>query len=209
VDLDPRAGRTRRRVFDAVLALAGEGAGQGAEPGTGQRKAGLTISAVSRLAGVNRSSFYAHFDSLEDVACQLLDDSLAQITEIGWHERARAGADAAGHRDLLALVGHVAAQRGLYLAVLGAEESAAHAQAHLARVLRDRFASAFVHYGARSVTDDGAVTAAAVSVGASTAALLAGWLRGEFECSQRELADRILDAFPEWTRHLPQGVNHE
>ncbi|WGL53352.1 TetR/AcrR family transcriptional regulator [Nocardioides sp. BP30] len=190
--VDPRAERTRRQIRDAVVALAGSGA----EP--------ITVSAVARAAGVNRSSFYAHFDSLEDVACSMLDESLAEIADLGWRERATPGADrgAQGRRDLLALVGHVSQHRAFYAAVLARGAAAAPAQNHVASVLRSRFEESFLRYGALEIAGEPAVTAASIGVGAALAALVTAWLRDDLSCSAEELAAHCAEVFPEWTRRL-------
>jgi AcrR family transcriptional regulator len=190
--VDPRAERTRRQIRDAIVALAS----RGAEP--------VTVSAVARAARINRSSFYAHFDSLEDVACSMLDESLAQIADLAWRERDTPGVDRGvqGRRDLLALVSQVSEHRAFYAAVLARGASAAPAQAHVAGVLRSRFEESFLRYGAREIAGQPAVTAAAIGVGAALAALITAWLCDDLACSAEELAAHCAEVFPEWTRRL-------
>ena len=71
VSVDPRAVRTRRRLQDALLALARE-----------RTLESITIADVAEHASVNRSSFYQHYTDKE----MLLADALA-------NRAADAGAD--------------------------------------------------------------------------------------------------------------------
>ena len=65
---DPRARRTRRRVFDAVERLVMQEDGGRAE--------GIAVSDIVREAGISRSSFYAHFEDASAVASALLREDL-------------------------------------------------------------------------------------------------------------------------------------
>lgn len=197
---DPRAERTRRQIRDAVLAFSAEAEGD------------LTVSAVARRAGVNRSSFYAHFDSLDQVAIELLDESLETIAELGW--RARVGESTLGSEghDLLSLVEHIAQQRRLYTAVLVTADSAPQAQVHVAGVLTKRFEQAFIRHGAADLVDSTTVRATAIGVGAAVAAVLTAWLRGDLVCSPDLLAEQLASVLPAWTQQLPHphsGEPHE
>lgn len=188
---DPRAARTRHLLVEAALGLSGSSGAQ------------LSASSIARAAGVNRSSFYAHFDSVEALVCELLDTSLAGIAEHGRSARATADApsDTAGRRDLRALVEHVEEHRHVYVTVLGTE-SGAVARAHLARVLQARFADSFERYGALAIVDPPTVQAAATGVGHAVAALLADWLLGTLECTEERLTDHLVATLPPWTRRL-------
>lgn len=163
----------------------------------------LNASSIARAAGVNRSSFYAHFDSLEALVCELLDTTLAGIAELGWSTRAAADGspDEAGRHDLHALVKHVHEHRRVYVAVLGAEAGAV-ARVHLARVLQTRFADSFVRYGALDIVDPTTVQATATGVGHAVAALLADWIVGALDCTEERLTDHLVASIPPWTRRL-------
>ncbi|ACV21695.1 TetR/AcrR family transcriptional regulator [Slackia heliotrinireducens] len=41
----------------------------------------VTVSAIAREADVNRKTFYLHYDSVEDVLAQLLEERIAEIVE--------------------------------------------------------------------------------------------------------------------------------
>lgn len=64
---DARAIRTRARLKEAYLALAR----LGEHP---------KVSTLIRTAGVNRSSFYAHFDDIDDMTLWLVDEALGDLT---------------------------------------------------------------------------------------------------------------------------------
>lgn len=56
---DPRPARTRRRIQDAMAALAAEGAE-------------ITVFSVTKRAEVSRAAFYTHYGDVKDVAAELL-----------------------------------------------------------------------------------------------------------------------------------------
>lgn len=66
---DPRVRRTRRLLLDAALALVAE------------REIGeITITDITRAAGVNRATFYQHYLDKQDLIAQALDDLFDEIT---------------------------------------------------------------------------------------------------------------------------------
>jgi AcrR family transcriptional regulator len=62
---DPRAEKTRRAIFSAVESL------------TSAESTPLTVSDIVRSAAISRSSFYAHFSGLDDLAREYLHVQLA------------------------------------------------------------------------------------------------------------------------------------
>src|ERR1700744_5997676 len=60
---DPRALRTRQKLIGAFHAAV-----------AGPDPAALSVTALTRAAGVNRTSFYSHFSSPEDLARHALSD---------------------------------------------------------------------------------------------------------------------------------------
>ena len=175
----------------------------------------LSVSAVARQAGIHRSSFYAHFDSIDEVAVDLLDESLVTIAELGWRLRSgdRRPSDEEA-RDLLHLVEHVADQRRMYTAVLVTADGASQAHRHVAGVLTSRFEEALIRHGAVGTVDATTVHATAIGVGAAMTAILSAWLRGDLVCSRERLAEHLESVLPAWTRQLTnpsphQGDSHE
>ena len=69
-DLDPRIARTRDAVQRAVLELLS----------CERDFRSLTVSEVSKLAGVTRKTFYSRFGSLEQVVDELVSEALDTIS---------------------------------------------------------------------------------------------------------------------------------
>src|SRR6201994_3324595 len=107
---DPRAVRTRGKLVTAFHEAIQE-----PDP----RK--MSVSALTRAAGVNRTSFYEHFASPEDLAIHALSELLDVVSNADIAMRAQhavTGAEAS-RRALHQIVSFVAAQRDSYARVLG------------------------------------------------------------------------------------------
>src|ERR1700759_5153463 len=81
----------------------------------------MSVSALARAAGVNRTSFYEHFASPEDLAIHALSELFDVVSNADIAMRAEhavTGAEAS-RRALHAFVSFVAAQRDSYARVLG------------------------------------------------------------------------------------------
>ncbi|WP_436776540.1 TetR/AcrR family transcriptional regulator [Yinghuangia sp. YIM S09857] len=113
--LDRRVHRTRTALRAALLDLVAE------------RPLGdLTVSDVTKLADVNRSTFYEHYNDVHDLAadaCSWAFDELIAAAPVllpgddqGERRRARA--------ELAAVFAHIAARADLYRALLGPDGSA-------------------------------------------------------------------------------------
>lgn len=83
----------------------------------------ITISDVTKRAGVNRSTFYEHYTDLADLAASACTVHFDQFVESA--PRPRSGPDLAWtEHSLTGLFAHVAAHAHLYRTLLGAEGSA-------------------------------------------------------------------------------------
>src|SRR6202034_3190659 len=107
---DPRAQRTRRKLIDAFHASIAESS-----------PAAMSVAALTRAAGVNRTSFYSHFSSPEDLAIHALSELFdvvgnADIVMRGDHSVPAAEASRRALRDI---VSFVAERRESYARVLG------------------------------------------------------------------------------------------
>ena len=84
---DPRAVRTREKLIcafnEAVL---------GSDPSQ------MSVSALARAAGVNRTSFYSHFSSPEDLAIHALSDLFDVVGNADIVMRSRHGVSGAEAR---------------------------------------------------------------------------------------------------------------
>jgi len=101
---DPRALRTRRKLVDAFHAAVTD-----ADP------AAMSVASLTRAAGVNRTSFYSHFASPEDLAIHALSDLLDVIGDAD----ILMPAQEASRRALEDIVGFVHERRDSYARVLG------------------------------------------------------------------------------------------
>jgi AcrR family transcriptional regulator len=105
---DPRATHTRAKLARAFTTVAEGGAG-----------APLSVSAIVAEARVNRSSFYAHFDTTSDLAMYVLQDALAAISADDLRLRATGAATGAQASQLVLerILDQVERQRGELRAV--------------------------------------------------------------------------------------------
>ncbi|ROO86590.1 TetR family transcriptional regulator [Actinocorallia herbida] len=184
---NPRAQRTRARLQDALLDLV-------AEHDLDQ----ISVSDVTKRAGVNRSTFYEHFTDTHDLAAHactaLFDGIIAAAPVVGPGsppEVLGIGGDALA--DLFARIGERA---DLYRALLGPTGSARVID-HLRRRLTIAIHVNFTHPTAASHADDPADIP-----DDPTAALLAGtllsaatdWLHRAHPETPAELSARIAPA---------------
>jgi AcrR family transcriptional regulator len=103
--MDPRAQRTLASLQHALMDLAGT-----------MPPADIDVSALCRHAGVHRTTFYKHFDSVAELAGTLVADLLTRITS----SSAPGTADTEEYAGwLTALVGHVVERRHVYGTFLG------------------------------------------------------------------------------------------
>jgi AcrR family transcriptional regulator len=86
---DPRARRTRDRLVRAYVELSKTASGDAP-----------SVSHIVRAAGINRSSFYAHFTDVGDLSLYVLETALASVYESG-----AASLRAGVRRDLAATTG--------------------------------------------------------------------------------------------------------
>lgn len=68
---DPRAIRTKTMLTNAVLTLLEDGVLINQ----------LTVQKVTKQAGLNRTTFYLHYQDIDDLITQLTDDILEELTE--------------------------------------------------------------------------------------------------------------------------------
>jgi len=108
--IDPRVERTRRAIREALLSLAGE-----------QGFHAVTVAGIARRAGINRSTFYAHFPDkhavVRDELARLLRDLRARQETPTPESYARFD-PGTPHPNALRWFAHVAAHEDFYAAVL-------------------------------------------------------------------------------------------
>lgn len=162
---DPRARRTRAALRAAVLDLAVSG-----------DLGAVTISAVTKRAGVNRATFYLHYPDIDALAADAMEEAVAEVA------RAAALCPLDAPRDrapepLVTLFRHVGENAGLYACMLGAQGSprfCARLRERLTAELEARFAAGSRPGGHDDVPAD---LHAAYLAGALTG-VIAHWVTG-------------------------------
>ncbi|MBG6213225.1 MAG: TetR/AcrR family transcriptional regulator [Cryobacterium sp.] len=177
---DPRAERTRQLIFTAIRSLIA------------QPTASVSVADIVRLAGISRSSFYAHFASLDVLAAELLQAQFADVGAAGLElPRAQSGQNAS-RLGYARLVAHMVENFPLYTSVL---------ELPLTRSAHDQIIEAYATRMLASVLvfDDAAnaeLVTTYVAGGALT--LIGAWMRGHLDVSDDELVDQLVALLPGW-----------
>ena len=180
---DPRAEKTRRAIFSAVESL------------TTAKSAPITVSDIVRTAAISRSSFYAHFSGLDDLAREYLHVQLAEarasvIDLIRTDAASRQDAAADGYRRL---VTHMVKHYPVYASVLdlslsrGAYDQIVHGYASL-------WLDSIDTLGGQSVGPRPELTATFVAGGALT--LIGSTMAGRVSISDDDLVNEIVTLLP-------------
>jgi len=107
---DPRAVRTREKLIGAFHEAIRD-----ADPRT------MSVSALTRAAGVNRTSFYGHFSSPEDLAIHAISElfDVAGEADIVLRAEHRVTGVQASRQALREIVRFIAERRASYVRLLG------------------------------------------------------------------------------------------
>jgi AcrR family transcriptional regulator len=181
---DPRAERTRQAIFAAVRTLMAE------------RVASVSVRDIVRTAEISRSSFYAHFSSLDDLATGFLHEQFAEIGVAGFDLRGEDlnGADAArlGYRRLIS---HIVEHYPLYSSVLDLPITRTAYDDEIEAYSRRLVESLVQLSGTPRVVHPEAI-ATYVAGGALT--LISAWMRGQLDATDDEIVDQLVGFLPEW-----------
>lgn len=175
---DVRAVRTRERLREAYLAISKSGAVP-------------MVSTVVRVAAVNRSSFYAHFDDMDDMSLWVLDEALGDLAmsqaELARraHQNTRVTAITAGSAYLDA----IEANRAALSAAVLADRARARARigATMERTMLDFLA---ITPGWDDLSVNARATASWVAHG--WAGVICAWLAGDIVMSRQELLTELV-----------------
>jgi AcrR family transcriptional regulator len=175
---DPRARRTRRLLLAAYDELVDEGVP-------------VSASAVAKRAGVRRSTFYAHFAGVEDLAAETLTEVFDIVAS--WDSAGRSGGELSAYEvsenSLFEVIRFVDEHRAVYTDLLGQQSGFAVAaeDAFAQSALRTLLAGAARH-------GDASVTSRFIAAGAI--GVIGWWLREQPALSARELAARLAAVIP-------------
>ena len=180
---DPRAEKTRRAIFSAVESL------------TSAKNTPITVSDIVRTAAISRSSFYAHFSGLDDLAREYLH---VQLAEVRASVALLVRTDAAGRRDAAqhsyrGLLTHMVKHYPVYESVLdlslsrGAYDEVVHGYASL-------WLDSIDSLGGLPVGPRPELTATFVAGGALT--LIGSTLKGRVSVSDEDLVNELTRLLP-------------
>jgi AcrR family transcriptional regulator len=177
---DPRVSRTRAAILAAVQSFS-------------DSPAEMSVSAITREAGISRASFYSHFSGLDELATSLHREAFLAIGELFRLDQLD-GPDAL-RRSQKRLVAHFAENRALYSAVAVLPASK---ESHLASV---RAMAAIIEQtlDAHPALPAGLQPAATARYIAGAAyGLLDAWVAGDVDLDDDLLADHLVRLLPPW-----------
>lgn len=194
---DPRAIRTREKLIcafnEAVL---------DSDPST------MSVSALTRAAGVNRTSFYSHFASPEDLAIHALSEVFDVVGDAGILMRSRHSVSGAGasRRALREIVGFVDERRASYARLLGPGAAPALVQA-ITEAFAERTVEALEWMDVRPAAADPVITARFLAGG--VLGVISAWLArpqdqpaqdqpAQDQRTPDELVEALIQCLPGW-----------
>ena len=185
---DPRARRTRERLVRAYVDLAKTSAGV------------PTVSDVVRSAGVNRSSFYAHFTDVGDLSLYLLETALAAI-----YEASMVSLRGGGRQDLAVTTGSMIIDAVIENAA--ALRAAVRQNPALARrqigVAIERSTIRLMHSIAGwEDAEREPLRLLVIYLGHGWSGVLCAWLGGDHPLSRDELLQELVALNPDGPRYL-------
>src|SRR6516165_10236908 len=178
---DPRALRTRRKLVAAFHAAVAD-----ADPSA------MSVASLTRAAGVNRTSFYSHFASPEDLAIHALSDLLDVIGDAD----ILMPAQEASRRALEDIVGFVHERRDSYARVLG-PGAAPRLLMAVTEAFTERTVASLERIGTRPPGADLRVTARFLAGG--VLGVIGAWLSDDqSRWTPDELVEALTHCLPRW-----------
>ncbi|MDQ1130996.1 TetR/AcrR family transcriptional regulator [Microbacterium sp. SORGH_AS_0888] len=181
---DPRVGRTRTAIAEAVHELS-------------RRGEDVTVAALARTAGISRASFYSHYASLDELALALQREAFATISDL--YAQESGDPPTAMRVAQQRLVAHFAESRGLSAAIAGLPVSK---EMHLGgiRALAAVIERSLAEHPDIPVGLEIAPTARYIAGAAY--GLIDAWLTGELEMTDDALVDHLTRLLPPWLSGL-------
>ena len=180
---DPRAVRTREAITAATRALIAEGS------------LAPSVSQIARRAGVSRSSFYAQFANLDQLAAAVFSQAFTEIETASIVARAADAAPGpeATRQAVERLVRHVDQHRDFYARSFPAT-FAGHHEAVEALATQLRATIPLVSSAPPGIS----VEATATWIAGGKLAILRSWLTGQLDGSVDDVTDQIMALLPGW-----------
>jgi AcrR family transcriptional regulator len=183
---DPRAVRTREKLVDAFHQAIQE-----SDPRQ------MSVSALARAAGVNRTSFYEHFASPEDLAIHALSElfDVVSNTDIALRSGHSVSGAEASRRALRQIVGFVGERRGPYARLLGPGAAPQLVRA-VAEAFTERTVLALEPMDVRPPEADPRVTAQFLAGG--VLAVVGAWLADPNPAPADQVVEALIQCLPSW-----------
>jgi AcrR family transcriptional regulator len=184
---DPRAVRTRSKLIEAFHAAVTE-----ADPSA------MSVSSLTQAAGVNRTSFYSHFASPEDLAIHALSELFDVVgnADIVMRGTRSVPAAEASRRALRDIVYFVWERRASYARVLG-PGAAPRVLQGVTEAFAERTVVALERMTARPAGADPRVTARFLAGG--VLGVIGTWLaEPRPEWSPDDLVEALIQCLPCW-----------
>jgi AcrR family transcriptional regulator len=184
---DPRAVRTRQKLVAAFHEEIRD-----CDLGV------MSVSALARAAGVNRTSFYEHFASPEDLAIHALSDlfDVVRNADIAMRSQHSVPAAEASRRALHEIVSFVHERRESYVRLLG-PGAAPQLMRAVSEAFTERTVQALEEMDARPVGADPRVTAQFLAGG--VLGVIGAWLAARPGArSPEQLVEALVQCLPGW-----------
>jgi AcrR family transcriptional regulator len=184
---DPRAVRTRQKLVEAFHAGIADG-----------ELSAMSVSSLARAAGINRTSFYSHFASPEDLAIHALSELFDVVGSADIVMRASHSVPAAeaSRRALRDIVEFVYERRVSYARVLGSA-AAPRLVRGVTEAFTERTAVSLARMPSLPPGADVAVTARFLAGG--VLGVIGAWLgRDSPSRSPEELIEALVQCLPGW-----------
>jgi AcrR family transcriptional regulator len=184
---DPRAVRTRQKLVAAFHEEIRD-----CDLGM------MSVSALARAAGVNRTSFYEHFASPEDLAIHALSDlfDVARNADMAMRSQHTVPAAEASRRALREIVYFVHERRESYLRLLGPGAAPQLVRA-VGQAFTERTVQALERMEARPADADPRVTAQFLAGG--VLGVIGAWLADQAgPWSPDQLVEALIQCLPGW-----------
>ncbi|WP_166791680.1 TetR/AcrR family transcriptional regulator [Cryobacterium frigoriphilum] len=189
---DPRAERTRQLIFTAIRTLIAD------------QSASVSVPDIVRIAGISRSSFYAHFASLDVLAAEYLraqftdlnsELSVPELSSPEQHGHNVVRGENTARVGYTRLVAHMVENFPLYASVLALP---------LTRSAYDQIVDAYATQmlesvlAPHSVPHDVNVELVTTYVAGGALTLISAWMRGQLDVSDDDLVDQLVGLLPVW-----------
>jgi len=184
---DPRAVRTREKLICAFNQAVLD-----SDPSK------MSVSALARAAGVNRTSFYSHFASPEDLAIHALSELFDVVgnADIVMRSRHSVSGAEASRRALRDIAGFVDARRASYARLLGPGAAPQLVQA-ITEAFTERTVEALERMDVRPAAADPVITARFLAGG--VLGVISAWLSGPAgQPGADGLVEALVQCLPGW-----------